>query len=91
MFGTVCKRGPNFSSWVRFSGKGLTFLLEGAETYSCLKVGERFKKAWAKGGRRYQLELHTNKAGWFLFCTAWDVEGKRFSLVFPEGRSVVGG
>ena len=44
-----------------------------------------------EGGRRYQLELHSNKAGCFLFCTAWDVEGKRFSLVFPEGRGVVGG
>ena len=91
VFGTVCERGLNIYSWVRFSGKGLTFLLEGAETYCCLKVGERFKKAWAEGERRYQLELRTNKAGQFLFCTAWDVEGKKFSLVLPAGRSVVGG
>ncbi|RVW35819.1 hypothetical protein CK203_082508 [Vitis vinifera] len=49
VFGTVCERGLNIYSWVRFSGKGLTFLLEGAETYCCLKVGERFKKAWAEG------------------------------------------
>ena len=87
----VCERGPNFSSWVRFSGKGLAFLLEGAETCNSLKIGDRFRKSWAEGGRRYQLELCSNKAGRFLFCTAWDVEGKRFSLAFPKGRGVVGG
>ena len=54
-------------------------------------MGERLKKAWMEGRRRYQLELRSNKASWFLFCTVWDVEGKKFSLAFPEGRGVVGG
>ena len=54
-------------------------------------MGERFKKAWLEGGRRYQMELRSNKAGRFLFCTAWDVEGKKFSLAFPKSRGVVGG
>ena len=89
--GRVCERSPNFSSWVRFSGKGLAFLLEGVETCNSLKIGEHFRKSRVEGGRRYQLELHSNKAGHFLFCTTWDVKGKRFSLVFPEGRGVVGG
>ena len=91
VLGTVCKRSPNFSSWIHFSGKGFSFLLEGVETCCSLKVGERFKKAWMEGGRRYQLELRSNKAGRFLFCTVWDVEGKKFSLAFLEGRGVVGG
>ena len=37
------------------------------------------------------MELRSNRAGRFLFCTAWDVEGKKFSLAFPEGKGVVGG
>ena len=49
VFGTIYKRRPNFSSWVCFSGKGLIFLLEGAETCSCLKLGERFKKLGQRG------------------------------------------
>ncbi|RVW19568.1 hypothetical protein CK203_115098 [Vitis vinifera] len=46
VLGTVCERSPNFSSWIRFSSKGFSFLLEGAETCCFLKVGKRFKKVW---------------------------------------------
>ena len=52
VLGTVCERSPNFSSWIRFSGKGLSFLLEGAETCCFLKVGERFKKSLGGGGKK---------------------------------------
>ncbi|KAL6342808.1 hypothetical protein AAG906_016643 [Vitis piasezkii] len=41
-----------------------------------------------KDGRRYLLELLTNKVKQYLFCL-WDVEGKRFSLVFHEERGFV--
>ena len=44
VLGIVCERSPNFSSWIRFSSKGFSFLLEGAETCCFLKVGKRFKK-----------------------------------------------
>lgn len=44
-----------------------------------------------KMGRRYLLESLTNKVKQYLFCTVWDVEGKRFSLVFPEERGFVAG
>ena len=74
----ICERGPNFSSWVRFSGKGLALLVEGGETWSALKAGERFRNAWGEGERRYLLDLCSNRAGRFLFCLAWDVEGKKF-------------
>ena len=53
--------------------------------------GGAIQKSWGRGGRRYQLELRSNKASWFLFCTVWDVEGKKFSLAFPEDKRVVGG
>ncbi|RVW75361.1 hypothetical protein CK203_052948 [Vitis vinifera] len=72
------ERGPNFSSWVRFSGKGLALLVEGGETWSAVKAGERFRNAWGEGERRYLLDLRSNRAGRFLFCLAWDVEGKKF-------------
>ena len=42
-------------------------------------------------GRRYLLELLTNKVEQYLFCIVWDVEGKRFSLVFPKERGFVAG
>ena len=74
----ICERGPNFSSWVRFSGKGLALLVEGGETWSAVKAGERFRNAWGEGERRYLLDLRSNRAGRFLFCLAWDVEGKKF-------------
>ena len=44
-----------------------------------------------EGGRQYLLELHSNIAGWVLLCTVRNVEEKRFSLVFLEGRGLVGG
>ena len=50
MIGKICERGPNFLSWIRFSGKGLALLVEGAETCSALKVGEHFRKSWVGGG-----------------------------------------
>ena len=52
VLGTVCERSPNFSSWICFSGKGLSFLLEVAETCCFLKVGERFKKSLGGGGKK---------------------------------------
>ena len=81
--GRICERGPNFSSWVRFSGKGLALLVEGAETCSALKVGECFRNVWVEGEIQCLLDLHSNRAGRFLLCSAWDVEGKEFSVVFP--------
>ena len=65
--GRLCERGPNFSSWVRFSGKGLALLVEGAETCSALKVGgcgrswltslEALVCAQTKGERSLKLAL----------------------------------
>ena len=83
MIGKICERGPNFLSWIRFSGKGLALLVEGAETCSALKVGEHFRKSWVGGRRRYMLELCSNIVVGgicvcvYLLCSFWDVEGKR--------------
>ena len=73
VFRIVCERRTYFSSWIRFNGKALFFILEGAKNCCFLKVGEHLKKAWVEGGRKHQLELCTNKAGRFLFFTTCDV------------------
>ena len=89
--GKICERGPKFSSWIRFGGKGLFLLLEGVESCCGLKERAPFRKFWSEGNRGYSLELRRNNAGRFLFCVVRDAENKRFSLAFPEGRGLVGG
>ena len=91
MRGKICERGPKFSSWIRFGGKGLSLLLEGVESCCGLKERVLFRKFWSEGDRDYSLELCSNIAGRFLFCVVRVAENKRFSLAFPEGRGLVGG
>ena len=91
MLGKICERGRNFSLWISFGGKGLALLVERDETCCTTKDGEPFRKAWVEGGRRYFLELRSNKAGRFLLCSIFLVEEKGFSLVFFEGRGFLGG
>ena len=89
--GKICERGPKFSSWIKFGGKGPSLLLEGVESCCGLKERIPFRKFWSEGNRDYNLELHRNRAGRFLFCVVRDAENKRFSLAFLEGRGLVGG
>ena len=89
--GKICERGPKFSSWVIFGGKGLSLLLKGVESCCGLKERTPFRKLWSEGDREYSLELQNNRAGRFLFCVVRDAENKRFSLAFLEGRGLVGG
>ena len=44
MLGKICEKGPNFSPWIRFDGKGLALLVEGVETCCIIKDGEPFRK-----------------------------------------------
>ena len=89
--GKISERGPKFSSWVKFGGKGLSLLLEGVESCCGLKERTPFRKLWSERDREYSLELRNNRAGRFLFCIVRDAGNKRFSLAFPEGRGFVGG
>ena len=61
--GKICERGPKFSSWIRFGGKGLSLLLEGVESCCGLKERAPFRKFWSEGDRDYSLEIHSNRAG----------------------------
>ena len=84
VFGKIVKRGRGYSSWIRFGERGLAWLLEGVETCYKGKFREPFRRVWNEGGRGYKLEeLHSNKAGRFLFYTVLYAREKRFSLVFP--------
>ena len=89
--GKICERGPKFSSWIKFGGKGLSLLLEGVESCRGLKERAHFRKFWSERDRDYSLKLRSNRAGRFLFCVVRDAENKRFSLAFPKGRGLVGG
>ena len=91
MLGKICERGRNFSLWISFGGKGLALLVEGDETCYTTKDGGPFRKACVEGGRRYFLELRSNKSGRFLLCSIFLVEEKGFSLVFSERRGFLGG
>ncbi|RVX21574.1 hypothetical protein CK203_002339 [Vitis vinifera] len=48
-------------------------------------------KNWEEEGRKFRLELRANGAGRYILCSVRDLEAKRFSLVFPEGRGLIGG
>ena len=48
-------------------------------------------KSWEDGGRRFKLESRANEAGRFLLCSVVDPESKRYCLVFPEGKGILGG
>ena len=56
----------------------------GESNSRCLKV-------WEEGGRKFRLECRSNETGRFLLCSVRDVEAKKYCLVFPEGKGLVGG
>ena len=37
------------------------------------------------------MELRLNEAGRFLLCSVCDIESKRYCVIFPEGRGLLGG
>lgn len=73
LVGKICERGQDFSSWIRFGGKGLALLLEGVEACCAIRDGKSFRLDWMEDGRSYKLVLRNNRAGQFLLCTATSV------------------
>ena len=89
--GIIMERSKGFSNWIRFGDYGLRSLLGGVE--ACCKE-EKFRKViktWVEERRKFILELRANEAGRYIICSVRDMEAKRFSLVFPEGRGLIGG
>ena len=84
-------RSRGSSSWIRFRNVSLSQLLEGLEACSNKVDGKEFCKVWKEGGRAFKMESRSNGARRFIQCSVKSVEAKRFILIFPEGRGVVGG
>ena len=89
--GVILERSKGFSSWIKFGEKSFSFLLEGVEDWCKGESSSRRLKVWEEGGRKYRLECRSNDAGRYLLCSVRDLEAKRFCLVFPEGKGLVGG
>lgn len=72
------KRGCGFSNLVQ----------EGVELCCESYNSEPISLKWKEGGRVFKLELRSNNVGKLLQCSVLSSEGKRFSLIFLEGRGV---
>ena len=46
---------------------------------------------WEEDGRKFKVEIRENEAGRYILCSIIDVESKRFCLVVPEGKGLLGG
>lgn len=89
--GIIVERSRGFTSWVRFGSLSLCCLLEGVEACCRGVFVQGLVKRWEDGGRRFKLESRANEAGRFLLCSVVDLESRRYCLVFPEGKGILGG
>ena len=85
------ERSRGFTLWIRFGSISLSCLLEGVEDCCRGEFAQRLIKSWEDGGRKFTLECQANEADRFLLCTVVDSEGKKFCLVFLEGKGILGG
>ena len=84
--GCIWERSRGFVSWIRFREASLHCLLEGVET-CCREVDDqRWAIEWLEGNRKFRMERRLNKAGRFILCSVRDMEAKRYSIIFPEGK-----
>ena len=89
--GVIIERGRNFSTWIRFRERGMSLLLEGVEDFYQKESLKEFKNSWVEEGRSYKLQFRSNEAGRYLLCSIFFVEAKRFVLIFPDGKGLLGG
>ena len=89
--GIIMERSRGFTSWIKFGGLSLCCLMEGVEACCKGEFAKRFVKSWEDGGRKFRLECHANEAGKFILCSVVDSKAKKYCLVFPEGKGILGG
>ena len=89
--GTIVERSRGFSSWIRFRVTSLRKCLEGLEECCREERKGRLVKVWEEEGRKFRVERRENGVGRYILCSVVDVETKRFCLVVPEGKSLLGG
>ena len=78
-------------SWIRFREEGVKSLLNCVELFRAETVKNNEGLVWCEKGRKYSLKMRKNERGRFLICAVLDEDGKRHSLVFPEGDDLVNG
>lgn len=88
--GVIVEGGRGCSSWIKFGDVSLRCLLEGVE--ACCREKELLvcNKVWRDNGRA-KLERCANGVGRFILCLVYDVEAKRFIVIFLEGRGLLRG
>ena len=89
--GIIVERNKGFTLWIKFENFSLCCLLEGVKACCRGKLVQRFVKSWEDGGRKFKLERPANEADRFLLCSVVDSEVKKYCLVFPEGKGILGG
>ena len=89
--GTIVERSKGLSSQIRFGVTSLRNFLEGLEECCREERKGRLAKVWEEEGRKFKVERRENGAGRYILCSVIDVESKRFCLVVPEGKGILGG
>ena len=89
--GTIVERSRGLSSWIWFGDLSLRNLLEGFEECCREEKEGRLVKVWEEERRKFRLDRHVNGVGRFVLFFVVDLETKRFCLVYPEGKGMLGG
>ena len=89
--GCIWERSRGIASWIRFGEASLRCLLEGVEA-CCREVDDqRWVIEWMEGNKKFRMERQLNKAGRFILCFVRDLEAKKCSIIFPEGKGQASG
>ena len=89
--GCIWEKCRGLTSWIRFGDASLISLLDGVEACCRGSDDRSWSLVWEERGRKYRLECRSNKAGRFFLCSVHDLETKRFCLIFPKGKGLIGG
>ena len=89
--GCIWERSSGIASWIRFGEASLRCLLEGVEA-CCREVDDqRWVIEWMEGNKKFRMERRLTKAGRFILSSVRDLEAKRCSIIFPEGKGQASG
>ena len=82
----IIEKSKGGISWIRFGEGSLGTLWKGVSECCRKEVPDKWRIEWREEKRFFSLESRKNKAGCFLLCEVRDEEGKKHSLIFPEGK-----
>ena len=82
----ITEKSKGVVLWIQFGEESWSSLFKGVNKCRREKVFESWRLEWKEEKISFRLECRSNKAGRFLFYEARDGEGKKHSLIFPEGN-----